>query len=712
MSFFFSAGETTFIVGRSGSGKSTIGNLLMLYYDIGSGEINIDGNSIQTLDISWLRNNVTLVQQQSVLFNETLFTNIAFGHKNFKHVTKEEVRRCLQTAYLQHAVSELPKGLDTLVGTCGSALSGGQKQRVSIARARLRDTPILIIDEGTSALDHISKTMVMGAIRSWRKGKTTILITHDISQIEDNDFVYVMEEGRIVQEGFRHALEKSPSSAFERLLQPEVIFPLTNDTSRRPSNPSDEHLVSPLSSLPSIESVEMVDSQFRPRRRFVPSVFGSLPEDNRSRTNMQGLVSPLSPAAFPMHRISLMSPGFIRQGRKNSQSAEPLDLPPSNIPLVANRLTVDFSLTGLPATAHRMSVVGPSSRPGSLSGIERASIASRRSSMAKSKINKMKGTPPVTHMRDILYTVWPTLLWQKRVVLVFGFSCAAIHAVATPMFSWVFAKLLGTFFAAPNERAKLALTWSLSVLGVAIGDSVASYYMHYLLECCGQAWVDALRVQAMKRVLDQPREWFDRESTLTELTESLDRNAEEMRNLLGRFAAFVFVAILMLTMALVWSLVLCWKLTLVSLASLPFVLAVTQLFETVSGKWEGKSNDAGAVVNSVFMEIFGQIRTVRALTLEDHFHQKYVGATSVALRVGMKRSSLAGFFFGISESGIIFITGEYMRRRAWTLLTICSTHVLLWFYTCFVEQIQRSRCPYCFHNASVQHCKCYQCHRF
>ena len=205
----------------------------------------------------------------------------------------------------------------------------------------------------------------------------------------------------------------------------------------------------------------------------------------------------------------------------------------------------------------------------------------------------------------------------------------------------------------------MALRWSLSVLGVAIGDAIVSYYMHYLLESCGQSWIDTLRVQALKRVLDQPREWFDGEKNgLTQLVESLDRNAEEMRNLLGRFAAFVFVALVMLIMAVVWSLILCWKLTLVGLATAPLMYAVAHGFETVSRKWEGESNDAGAISSSIFTETFGNVRTVRALTLEGYFHQKYLKATDAALSVGMKRSSISGLFFGISESGIIFITGQ------------------------------------------------------
>ena len=251
-------------------------------------------------------------------------------------------------------------------------------------------------------------------------------------------------------------------------------------------------------------------------------------------------------------------------------------------------------------------------------------------------------------------------------MLVLGFFFATVHAAATPVFSWVFSKLLSTFYLQENQ-AKTALKWSLSVIGVAVGDAFASYMMHYCLENCGQAWIDTLRIEAMKRVIDQPRSWFDQDTnSLTKLTESLDRNAEEMRNLLGRFAAFVYVAFLMIGMSVIWSLAVCWKLTLVSLSAAPFMYGLTHIFETVSGSWEGKSNDAGGIASSIFTETFGNIRTVRALTLECYFHEKYVMATEKAMMVGIKRSAIAGFFFGLSDSGIVYITGmplQKTRRR-------------------------------------------------
>ena len=216
VTFHFPAGRTTFIVGESGSGKSTLGDLLLGFYSPVSGYILIDGHPIQTLEVNWIRKNVTLVQQQAVLFNETVFKNIAFGSKDHSKVRKEEMKKAIETAFLQYTVSNLPQGLDTIVGNCGNAISGGQQQRVAIARARLRDTPVLILDEATSALDQASKVMVVDAIRRWRQGKTTIIITHDMSEVQADDFAYVLEKGEIVQADFKRKLEETEQGPFTR----------------------------------------------------------------------------------------------------------------------------------------------------------------------------------------------------------------------------------------------------------------------------------------------------------------------------------------------------------------------------------------------------------------------------------------------------------------------------------------------------------------
>ena len=634
----------------------------MRFYDPDSGEIMIDGNSIKTLDITWLRKNVTLVQQQSVLFNETILKNIVFGIRDPEKIKKEDIQRAIELALLRDTVQNLPQSLDTIVGNGGNAMSGGQKQRVAIARARLRDAPILILDEATSALDHVSKLHMMNAIRDWRHEKTTIIITHDMSQIQSRDFAYVLEKGVIVEEGFRHDLEKVVTGPLGPPKKPSGLLS-GKQLPNLPEERCQSHSATTNSNSPpaSLISRDSKDIQFRPRKSYIPSVFKPKPEGLKSRRSSQGFIPPLFPAAFPLsrmstaHRMSISQPSPTDGGQIEATDRLTPEAPPLPNEIELTKMKALDPVRGV-RNAHDPS----NSAPGLTPDTGSPTIANAAIPSHNSELDKAEEARHLAPIGKILSTIWPTLTWQKRMVLVCGFLCAAIHAAATPTFSWVFSKLLATLFSSSNGSQK-SLKWSLSVLGVAIVDSSASYCMHYFLEYCGQAWVDMLRIQAIKRILDQPRAWFDKDKNgLARLIECLDRNAEEMRNLLGRFAGFVFVAALMVAISVTWSLVISWKLTLVGLASGPFMYGVTRSFEAVSGKWEKRSNDAGEAANSIFAEAFGNISTVRALTLEGYFQDKYSRATERAKAVGFKRALYSGFFFGLSDSGIIFVTGELL----------------------------------------------------
>ncbi|KAL8966820.1 MAG: hypothetical protein Q9183_003196 [Haloplaca sp. 2 TL-2023] len=669
-SFFFPAGETTFVIGKSGSGKSTLGNLLMRFYEPTTGEISIDGNALQTLDIPWLRNNVTLVQQQSVLFNETIFKNIAFGRRDWDSVRREEVKQSIETAYLQHTISDLAQGLDTIVGSGGNAMSGGQRQRVAIARARLRDTPILILDEATSALDHISKASVMEAVREWRRGKTTIVITHDLSQIEEDEYAYILDKGVVVQEGYRYALQRGSDGPLGAPRRPSVTFPINKRLPRLPEEMRKSSVTTATStsrgSTISTSSTDSMDIQYRPRPQsvYIPGIFGTTAERTQIArgSRFEPFPSTAAAGAFTMHRMSGMPGMFVRPPDRamspvvdhNSVSDWPLPSPKIRNLSLVNELhgsKSDISKPRSNSQMERMSKRWSQNIPmRKLKQQADPLVAQRRESDRTAKVGH------VAPIKKMLLTVWPTLGWRNRCLLILGFVCAAVHAAATPVFSWVFSKLLSTFFL-PTNRSQQALKWSLSVLGVGGGDAIATYFLHYLLETCGQAWVDSLRAEAIKRIIDQPRAWFDEDKNgIPKLTECLDRNAEEMRNLLGRFAGFMFVVAVMLVTALTWSLIICWKLTLVGLATAPYIYAVTKSYQAVSGKWEGRSNDAGTAASSIFTETFSNVRTVRALTLEAYLHGKYLKSTANALNIGLRRSAYSSIFYGISDSGIVFAT--------------------------------------------------------
>jgi subfamily B ATP-binding cassette protein MsbA len=191
-------GKTIALVGQSGSGKSTIANLLTRFYDVNEGEIAVDGINIKDMELHSLRGLIGLVTQDSILFNDTIKSNIALGKPD---ATDEEIIEALKIANAYEFVMNLPKGIETNIGDAGNKLSGGQKQRLSIARAVLKDPPIMILDEATSALDTESEKFVQVALENMMQNRTSIVIAHRLSTIQKADKIIVMQKGTIVEQG-------------------------------------------------------------------------------------------------------------------------------------------------------------------------------------------------------------------------------------------------------------------------------------------------------------------------------------------------------------------------------------------------------------------------------------------------------------------------------------------------------------------------------
>ena len=193
------AGQTVALVGASGGGKTTISALIPRFYRVSAGHIRIDGFDINDLTLSSLRHNIALVSQDIVLFNSTIEANIAFGSRDT--CSREDVIRAARAANAWDFIEQLPEGLDTPIGENGAKLSGGQRQRIAIARALLKNAPILILDEATSALDTESERQVQAALATLMKNRTTLVIAHRLSTIERADLILVLDQGRIVEAG-------------------------------------------------------------------------------------------------------------------------------------------------------------------------------------------------------------------------------------------------------------------------------------------------------------------------------------------------------------------------------------------------------------------------------------------------------------------------------------------------------------------------------
>ena len=198
------AGQSVALVGASGSGKSTLANLVPRFYLPSSGRITLDGHDLNDLTLASLRANIALVSQEVVLFNDTLSANIAYGQ--MRVVSDDEIIAAATAAHAMEFIREWPEGLNTLVGERGVKLSGGQRQRIAIARAILKDAPVLILDEATSALDSESERHVQAALETLMQGRTTLVIAHRLSTIEKADRIVVLQKGEIAEMGTHREL--------------------------------------------------------------------------------------------------------------------------------------------------------------------------------------------------------------------------------------------------------------------------------------------------------------------------------------------------------------------------------------------------------------------------------------------------------------------------------------------------------------------------
>lgn len=652
-------------MGRSGSGKSTLGNLLVNFYQPATGDVLIDGHSLKILDPSWLQDNVTLIQQSSNLFNDTFFMNIAFGHRSPDQVTHSEFLEACELALLQSTVAGLPEGLDTQVGNGAHNLSGGQKQRVALARARLRDPPILILDEVTSGLDQISRSMIMTALRKWRKDKTTIIITHDITQIESDEFVYVMDNTVVVQQGFRRDLQQREGGFFATLAGLPA-FELKTPIEIKVSSP-DTATPSSTTSFPDLPASKLA----RFSQGFLEQLEGSSLYPGRPDQSQRSSI--VMAAGYALGHGSDAPYEVCASGLPSrpisSYSSNDLEIESRRFSrFVTNSFSLDdtgkrdLEMLSLPQRTRstRWKRVSQMVQEGVNSSFRPpqpalSDPAPREEELEEATTPGKEIAPIMTKQKPvslfaIVKTVWPLINLKERALFVTGIIFCMIGACAMPAFSYCFAQLLTAMWST-GDKIAAGKMWALYMTIIAIGDGIGVGCGRYMVERTAQGWINCIRMEALKRILRQPKSWFDKkQNSPGRINECLDRNAEEMRNIVGKFIPIVVAVVVMVSFSIVWALIVSWKLTLVSLSPFPLVLAAVKGYSMVSSKWEAKCNKAAEDSSAVLTEIMLNIRVVRSLTLETYFGKKYHDSMIKTLQLGFRRGWWSSPLFGLYQS--------------------------------------------------------------
>lgn len=589
----------------------------------------------------------------SLLFEETVGRNIALGRGNdYEKVSREDILTAAQKAMLQQVLFEdLPNGIDTIVGDGGVTVSGGQRQRIALARAFLRDPEVLILDEATSALDYISRSLVNDAIRAIRQGKTTIIITHDVSSINDEDFAYVLKEGHIVQNGYKKDLMKQQAGHFYQMAK------ALDRLSQAPPSPVLPSYSSPAASFHGVR-VRQSDGLWMSSR---PSVFG-------------GHVS-LAPRPLTMSDGDLMmetemdefwsvkAAGDAIAAKRSKTKVVRAPVVPSVIESEMSSGDTESTIFDKPLAMVRRKPTTATTSTKDIKDLDNLSEKDIEAALEGKTIGAL--------------TIWQMLRtapkclspWQNFLMAV-GFLATITNGAATPAFGYTLSQLMANIFQA-DSSSRISLYWALAVLGVAAIDGITTYLKTYLLESSAEKWVYRSRKEAIKRILRQDCEWFLRnEGQPAIIATRLINSGEEMRHILGRFAGNILNAFTMLGFGVIWALVVGWELTMVGLALTPIIFFSTKAYVAICEKFERNVQRQVERSTMVLHETTRNIKAVVGLGLEDYFKAKYLKEVNAARDVATSKVFWIGASFGVLEGVSYFSKGISDFCRLLTLALI------------------------------------------
>ncbi|KAL0062992.1 ATP-dependent permease [Marasmius tenuissimus] len=724
---FLPSGDMTFIVGGSGSGKSTLVSLIAGLYRVGDndGQVLLDDQDVRYLDETWVRENVGVVWQglPPLLPNASIHTNIAIAlcssynpivSRTLESVTRAEVIDACRAVLLHDFIRDLPEGYDTILGvpspaagqetdasytpqeqtSSGIHLSPGQLQRLSLARAYLRNPPVLVLDEPTSALDPVGRELVMAAVRKWRRGKTTIVVGHELGggsegdssvggTILPTDFVYVMKEGTVAECGFRADLESNEGGEFQRL----VRIQQGGDATPSPSDAEEEEEEADGDALPTYRQSQMFAMENRlPLGRltiaassgvaqWMLDVVGDLtnvPSGN-NRMSMAPASSRRNTMAFPrVAPLDLTNSRPIPTRLRRTSSFELSPIAASPTTTVERRRSLQFTPTSPTfPTVHKKATVEDddefdqekealesSGRWAQRRPTRRTVHESKKAEKLDIQVSAPEQQPGNTLQNLGLFAVirraYPTI--PKKPIFFMGLGFALISGAMTPIFSFLLAKLLVLVSSGPidDEKQKLINWWGGIVLAVVAADGIMMGLKFFVMEGLSCQWINSLRLRIMTKLVEQPRSFFHSQYTPMHLTHTLTSATDDARLLLSTVLTQLLVVVAMFSVGIIWALARGWELTLAGLAIAP-VFAGVMAFQAkaVAGCVRRARQQSETVEGGVWV-VIANPHTLQSSSLLPFFAERFNGLCQTALSVGVRGAFIEGSTLGIA-SGLIYL---------------------------------------------------------
>jgi len=635
------AGTTVALVGSSGSGKSTVVGLVERFYDPHAGRVLLDGYDLRDLNLKWLRTHVGLVSQEPTLFATTIFENISMGRPG---ASAQEVQDAATSANAHKFISNLPEGYMTQVGERGLQLSGGQKQRIAIARAILKNPRVLLLDEATSALDTQSERIVQDALNKMIVGRTTVVVAHRLSTIQNADQIAVVREGTVAELGSHKELIKNPDGLYSALVRLQTNQSQQEEAGNMPGS------AERLEELEEEEEEEALEDGKAQKR-------GSSDEISASSGGSELENSPLAPTGSSSQEVPL------------NLLARHSSADPGSMAIDGTKASGRLSAQGSAA----LNIVVPThddakrgSKDFARNSKDFAKDSKRSSMQAKHGRHAKKGddaedkeAPPAeTIEADVSFGRIFALNRPEMPYFAIGCVSSGIAGSVQPIFAFLIASFITVFFKPSDEMLDEASFWSWMFFVIACGIFFGILTQQWSFGVMGNELNGRVRSMMLKNMLFQEIGWFDREENSSGiLATRLSTDSSHVRGAVGDTVGLLTQNFFSLLTGYIIAFVFNWRMALLVTGALPFMIVGTVIYYRAITGFDSGSDKLFGAANQGVSDAFSSIRVVQAYNLQAQMVTLYQSLVADANAKMKRQSFVTGFLMGYSQFSIYAVYG-------------------------------------------------------